>query len=208
MRGIRPGHVTVTLVSAFAAMCLVTTTYAFLHVPAPSAGKAAATVDVVTAGEITRTISGMDLAAMKSKVMTYDVQHQQTQTTTAVVQAPAKPAVVTAPPSTPPPAPPPVVTDPNTAPAGDYSYSGLEQLWEANGGSAGVAATAACIAEHESSGNPGAFNGRDIGLWQIDPDHDPGGDLYNPAENARIAVAVSSDGTNWGPWTTAPACGV
>jgi hypothetical protein len=201
MRGIRPGHVTTTLVGSFAAMCLVTTTYAFLHVPAPSAGKAAATVDVVTAGEITRTISGMDLAVMKSKVMTYDVQHQQTQTTTAVVQAPAKPAVVTPPPSTPPPAPPPVYH----ASAGMYSYAGLEQIWEANGGSPATAATAACIAEHESGGRPDAISPTaDYGLWQI---HDDPAALA-PNVSAAVAVRMSGDGTNWGPWTTAPDCGV
>jgi Lysozyme like domain/LysM domain len=90
--------------------------------------------------------------------------------------------------------------------SGDYSYSGLEALWEANGGSASVAATAACIAEHESSGNPSAFNGTDIGLWQVDPANEPGADLYDASVNAAEAVRLSQDGTVWVDWQTAPAC--
>jgi LysM repeat protein len=116
------------------------------------------------------------------------------------------------------PAPPPVVTTTaagvqqrSAAPpasSGTYSYSGLEALWEANGGSSGVAATAACIAEHESSGKPAAFNGTDIGLFQIDPGNEPGADLYDAGVNAAEAVRLSVDGTNWSDWQTAPDCGV
>ena len=92
--------------------------------------------------------------------------------------------------------------------SGAYSYSGLETLWESEGGSPGTAATAACIAEHESGGNPAAFNGRDIGIWQIDPGNEPGANLYNASVNAAEAVKLSGDGTNWSDWSTASACGV
>ncbi|MGA2412678.1 MAG: transglycosylase SLT domain-containing protein [Candidatus Binataceae bacterium] len=105
-------------------------------------------------------------------------------------------------------APPPTPTATYQAPppaVGDYSYAGLEQIWEANGGSAATANVAACIATHESGGNPGAISPTDdYGLWQI---HDNPAAL-NPNTSAAIAVAMSSDGTNWSPWTTASDCGV
>jgi hypothetical protein len=97
------------------------------------------------------------------------------------------------------------------ASAGTYSYSGLEALWEQEGGSSGTAATAACIAEHESSGNPDADNGTDLGLWQIDPGNFPGQSpdaLLSAGTNAADAVSLSDDGTNWSDWQTAPDCGV
>lgn len=59
----------------------------------------------------------------------------------------------------------------------------------------------------ESRGDPHA-TGRvgEKGLWQIypaaHPDWDRGGNLYDPAYNARAAYAISSHGTNWLPWTT------
>lgn len=115
-----------------------------------------------------------------------------------------------------PPPPPVVVTGtgqqqaasgPPASP-GTYSYAGLESLWEQEGGSAGTAATAACIAEHESGGNPSADNGVDLGLWQIDPPNFPGDNLFSAAVNARDAVKLSGDGSNWSDWSTAPACGV
>ena len=39
------------------------------------------------------------------------------------------------------------------------------------------------------------------GYWQINPDH---GALstYDPNGNARAAVILSADGSNWSPWTT------
>jgi Lysozyme like domain len=204
MQGIRPAHVTVTLVSAFAASCLALTGYAFLHVPSPAAVRTAASFShVVPADHINSVISGMDLASMKSTVMGYDFQHQrQVDTVTAspaVTQPPAPPPAVVTPP------PPPTAPDPNTAPAGDYSYAGLEQIWEANGGSSQTASVAACIAEHESGGNPGAISPTDdFGLWQIHAD--PA--ALAPNVSAAVAVQMSGNGTNWGPWTTAGDCGV
>jgi hypothetical protein len=39
------------------------------------------------------------------------------------------------------------------------------------------------------------------GYWQINPDH---GTLstYDAYGNARAAVIISDDGSNWSPWTT------
>jgi hypothetical protein len=57
----------------------------------------------------------------------------------------------------------------------------------------------------ESGGNSGATdcdsNGSvDRGLWQINSVH---GSLstYDPMSNARAAVSISNNGTNWGAWT-------
>ena len=86
---------------------------------------------------------------------------------------------------------------------GIYSYAALEQLWTAEGGNRAVKGFAACIAEHESGGNPGAISPTaDYGLWQ---EHgDPA--ALNPAVSAQTAVQMSADGTNWSPWTTEPDC--
>ena len=61
---------------------------------------------------------------------------------------------------------------------------------------------AAAIAMAESSGQQfatGAVGER--GYWEINPDH---GSLstYDPLGNAKAAVIISGDGTNWTPWTT------
>jgi Lysozyme like domain len=91
-------------------------------------------------------------------------------------------------------------------PGGTLSCQGLEALWESAGGSRDAAFTAAEIAMAESSGRQYATNlngGRstDRGYWQINSVH---GSLstFDPAGNARAAVLISSDGTNWSPWVT------
>jgi cell wall-associated NlpC family hydrolase len=107
-------------------------------------------------------------------------------------------------------APPAAATGaaPSPSPAyGSYSYAMLEQLWVEEGGSAGEESTAACIAEHESGGNPGAVSPTDdYGLWQINASNASPSLMLNPDANAREAISLSDDGTNWGPWTTAPDC--
>ena len=91
---------------------------------------------------------------------------------------------------------------------GIYSYGELESLWRSAGGASWAANTAACIAEHESGGNPGAISPTDdFGLWQINGSHGAMASL-NPGVNVHSAIIISNDGTNWGPWTTAPDCGV
>ena len=89
---------------------------------------------------------------------------------------------------------------------GTLGCAGLEQLWEAEGGSPGAAATAASIAEAESSGQVNATNvnsngSTDRGLWQINSIWG-GQSTYNPAANARAAVQISHDGTDFSPWVT------
>ncbi len=89
---------------------------------------------------------------------------------------------------------------------GTLSCSGLEALWESVGGSSGTAFMAAEIARAESGGQQYATdadgNGTvDRGYWQVNSIH---GALstYDPAGNARAAVELSGDGTNWSPWVT------
>jgi len=86
--------------------------------------------------------------------------------------------------------------------SGTLGCAELEELWEAAGGSQGEAFTAAEIAMAESGGNQYATGTvGERGYWQINPDH---GSLstYDPMGNAKSAVIISADGTNWTPWTT------
>jgi len=86
--------------------------------------------------------------------------------------------------------------------SGTLSCHGLEELWEEVGGSHAEAFMAAEIAMAESSGRQFATGGvGERGYWQINPNH---GALstYDPLGNAKAAVIISSNGTNWNPWTT------
>jgi LysM repeat protein len=86
--------------------------------------------------------------------------------------------------------------------SGTLSCPGLEELWEQGGGSQAEAFMAAEIAMAESSGQQFATGAAgERGYWQINPDH---GSLstYDPLGNAKAAVIISGDGTNWTPWTT------
>jgi LysM repeat protein len=99
-------------------------------------------------------------------------------------------------------------TDPATTlttsaiPSGTLSCDGLEDLWEDAGGASGEAVMAASIAMAESGGNQYALSPTDdYGYWQINASH---GALatFNALGNAKAAVIISDDGTNWSPWTT------
>lgn len=85
---------------------------------------------------------------------------------------------------------------------GLYSCAALESLWESVGGNSGSAFIAAEIAMAESGGNPRAISPTDdFGLWQINGSHGSLATL-DPVGNARAAVIVSGNGSNWNPWTT------
>jgi hypothetical protein len=94
-----------------------------------------------------------------------------------------------------------------TAPhGGTLDCHQLEQLWDAAGGNPSSAFLAAEVATAESSGQQYAYladsNGTaDMGYWQINTSH---GSLatYDPYGNARAAVIISGNGTNWWPWVT------
>ena len=89
-----------------------------------------------------------------------------------------------------------------SAPGGTYSCSALEQLWEQAGGSSAHAFMAAEIAMAESGGNANAISPtNDFGLWQINGSNGSLATL-NPLQNAKSAITLSGNGTNWGAWTT------
>jgi LysM repeat protein len=88
------------------------------------------------------------------------------------------------------------------APQGSYSCSALEQLWDSAGGNPSDAFMAAEIAMAESGGNPNAVSPtNDYGLWQINGSNGSLATL-DPFANAKSAIILSGNGTNWGPWTT------
>ena len=87
-----------------------------------------------------------------------------------------------------------------------YNYAQLEGVWTQAGGSPAAAPIAAAIAMAESGGNSTATNNDsngsvDRGLWQINSVHG-NQSTYDVMGNARAAVAISNNGTNWSPWTT------
>jgi Lysozyme like domain len=101
--------------------------------------------------------------------------------------------------------------------SGDYSNAQLQSIWKLAGGASGKAAVAACIAQHESSGNAKVTSsnpdgGINVGLWQLDTKGKGAGytvaQLQNPLTNAKVAIKGSSNGTDWSAWSTASACGV
>jgi Lysozyme like domain/LysM domain len=90
-------------------------------------------------------------------------------------------------------------------PSGTLSCSGLEELWQDAGGAPAEAFTAAEVALAESSGEQYATdhdgNGTtDEGYWQINTVN--GDATYDALGNAKAAVSISEDGTNWSPWVT------
>jgi LysM repeat protein len=90
----------------------------------------------------------------------------------------------------------------STSLSGTLGCSGLERLWEDAGGNPGAAVMAASIAMAESGGNQYALSPTDdYGYWQINASN---GALatFNPYGNARAAITLSDNGTNWSPWTT------
>ena len=85
---------------------------------------------------------------------------------------------------------------------GQLGCQGLEDLWDAAGGNPAHAFMAAEIAMAESGGNQYALSPTDdYGYWQINISN---GALatFNAYGNARSAIILSDDGTNWSPWTT------
>ena len=85
---------------------------------------------------------------------------------------------------------------------GTLSCGGLEALWRSAGGAPRAEVTAASIAMAESGGRQYATGAAgERGYWQINPVN---GALstYSAYGNARSAVIMSRNGTNWYPWTT------
>lgn len=95
-------------------------------------------------------------------------------------------------------------------PHGTLNCKQLEALWVRAGGSPSTARMAAAIAMAESSGRQDPpsnassnYNGAsDIGYWQINSGIYPGLATTDPIGNAKAAIRISHDGTNWSPWVT------
>jgi lysozyme-like protein/LysM domain-containing protein len=93
---------------------------------------------------------------------------------------------------------------------GTLECPALENLWDSQGGNPDKAFIAAEVAMAESSGNQYATGPYgEEGYWQINPSNNGlvvNGLVieatYDPAGNAKDAIALSSDGTNWSDWTT------
>jgi hypothetical protein len=93
-----------------------------------------------------------------------------------------------------------------SAHAGTLGCPGLERLWEDAGGSPSAATLAASVAMAESSGRQYATdynsNGTvDRGYWQINSTW-AALSTFSADGNARAAVQISHDGSNWTPWVT------
>lgn len=96
----------------------------------------------------------------------------------------------------------PVTVSPGTSSGGTLSCSGLEGLWDSAGGNPTYAFIAAEIAMAESGGRQFAHSPtNDFGYWQINGSN---GALatYDAYGNARSAIILSHNGTNWSAWTT------
>lgn len=87
--------------------------------------------------------------------------------------------------------------------SGTLGCSGLEELWEEAGGNHADAFIAAEIAMAESGGQQYALSPTDdYGYWQINATYWGSLATFDPLGNAKAAVQISADGTNWSPWTT------
>jgi hypothetical protein len=87
-----------------------------------------------------------------------------------------------------------------------FTYAQLEGIWVMAGGNPTQAGVAAAVATAESGGNSTATNNNsngtvDRGLWQINSVH---GSMstYDVMGNARAAVSISGNGSNWHAWVT------
>lgn len=100
----------------------------------------------------------------------------------------------------------------------NWSVPAVARFWIRNGGDPNEAINACAVAWAESRGNDHAHSlADDWGLWQINSEnfaaqHVTRATIVNPDINARVAIRMSGNGTNWGPWCTCytdpgPMCG-
>jgi hypothetical protein len=99
------------------------------------------------------------------------------------------------------PAPAPSAPAAPATAAGNFTFAGLEHLWQQAGGPRWAASQAASIAECESGGNPHAYNPSGAsGLWQILGQVVPG-NIFDPMVNAENAVAkFRASGDSFAQW--------
>lgn len=94
-------------------------------------------------------------------------------------------------------------TQQSNAPGG-MTFDQVENAWIQAGGSPQVAAMAAAVADAESGLNPSASRTNpdgttSVGLWLLPANGTPPGST-DPLANARGAVQLSQNGTDWTQW--------
>lgn len=93
---------------------------------------------------------------------------------------------------------------------GRYAAGEIGQIWVHAGGDPAKALMAEAVSLAESGGTRTARSATtDYGLWQINVINFDGttglnaGNWQTPSANARAAIVMSGNGTNWAPWCTA-----
>lgn len=91
-----------------------------------------------------------------------------------------------------------------TPSSGGMTYPEVENVWIQAGGNPQAAAMAAAVADASSGFNPAATrtnpdNTTSVGLWLIPKNGQPPGSI-DPASNARAAIQLSNNGTDWQQW--------
>lgn len=92
--------------------------------------------------------------------------------------------------------------------AANFSSGLIAYYWLRAGGNINRVNQAVAAALGESRGNPNAVSPtnsdgtKDIGLWQINTVHGPQMATTDPLANARAAVHLSKNGTDWSAWCT------
>jgi len=98
-------------------------------------------------------------------------------------------------------------TTKSASPSGGMQYDQVENTWLQAGGSPQAAAMAAAVADASSGLNPNAQRTNpdgtvSIGLWLIPKNGVPPGST-DPIANARAAIHLSQNGTDWSQWCVA-----
>jgi hypothetical protein len=85
----------------------------------------------------------------------------------------------------------------------------LASIWVNNGGNRNAVIYAVSVCKAESGGNDHAVSpSSDYGLWQINTINFASqglnfSNVFDPNVNARVAIRMSGNGTNWAAWCTA-----
>lgn len=84
----------------------------------------------------------------------------------------------------------------------------ISTIWMRNGGARSAVVIAVAVAKAESNGWAEAVSpSADYGLWQINIVNLRArgisiSEAFNPDVSAQIAIDMSNNGSNWGPWCT------
>ena len=120
-----------------------------------------------------------------------DPQSAETVSNTALTQTATKPSKKP-------------TTKPTATSSGGMKYDQVENIWMQAGGSPQAAAMAAAVADASSGLNPNATRTNpdktiSVGLWLVPKNGVPPGST-DPMANARAAIQLSKNGTDWSQW--------